>query len=74
MLFAQGRVLPVMEAGTGGAAKTIVIALHTELLLPQELPATTQIFPLTAAAPKLMLMEVDPCPLEIVAPEGTVHV
>ena len=74
LLFAQGNVVPVMVEGVVGFAVTTVIALHDVELLPHEFDAYTQMFPLTAVLPKLMLTEVVPCPEEMVAPVGTVQV
>ena len=63
-----------MLVGVVGIAVTTVIALQEVELLPQLLDAFTQMFPLTAELPKFMLMEVVPCPDEIVAPVGTIQV
>ena len=43
------------------------------LVLPHELLATTEIFPVPAV-PATTLIEVVPCPFEMVHPEGTVQV
>ena len=63
-----------MLVGEAGIAVTTVIALQLAVLLPHALDAYTQIFPLTAVLPKLMLTELVPCPEEIVAPVGAVQV
>ena len=63
-----------MLVGVDGFAVTTVIALHDGVLFPHELEAYTQIFPLTAVLPKLMLTEVVPCPEEMDAPVGAVQV
>ena len=73
LLLAHGNVDPVILEGVVGFEVTTVIALHAVELLPHEFDAYTQIFPLTAVLPKLMLTEVVPCPEEMVAPVGAVQ-
>ena len=50
-----------------------VTAMQEGLLVPQLLLETTQMFPEEKVPPKFTVTEAVPCPVEIVAPAGTVQ-
>jgi len=62
---------PLIEPGVGGGVPNPTVR-QLELLVPQLLPAVTQILP--PETPTETFIEVVPCPLTIVHPAGTVHV
>ena len=72
-VFGHAIVAPVIAPGLAGMDEA-VIALQEALLVPQEFPAVTQIFPDDGVLVKLTEMDVVPCPVAIVALAGTVHV
>ena len=60
--------VPAYAVGNG----LTTMALQLVELVPQLLPAVTQILP--EELPKVTIIEVVPCPDDIDAPDGTVHV
>ena len=64
-------LVPVMVPGCAVVERTVN---DLTALFPQVLPAETVMAPLVNGVGNITEMEVDPCPLLIVAPAGTVQV
>ena len=64
-------LVPVMVQGCAVVERNVS---DLTALFPQELPADTVMAPLVNGVGKVTEMDVDPCPLLIVTPAGTVQV
>ena len=75
MLVALQRlfIIPVIAPGLAGTPDVAVMLIQLDGLVPQAFEAVTQIFPEDAVLEKLIIMEVVPCPLVMVAPDGVVQ-
>jgi hypothetical protein len=60
--------------GVAGVPGNIVTPSVLAALVPQLLPAVTDMVPLSPYAPVVTVNEVDPCPVVIDHPVGTLHV
>ena len=66
--------VPVIAPGVEGAAGDTVTVTELDPLVPQLLPAVTEMLPLFPYAPVVTVIDVVPAPAVIVQPVGTVQV
>ena len=66
--------VPLIAPGVAGAAGETVTVTELDPLVPQLLPAVTEMLPLFPYAPVVTVIDVVPAPAVIVQPVGTVQV